>query len=627
MFNRRFIILGSIILILSLWSRISNTAELKPQIVQDLRYGQALFHFYQQKYFAAMTDLMVAVKTQPISHQGDDPALLMGGLMLAYGMHNEASRRFKAVLDGETLPGTHDRIWYYIAKLRYQAGRLDEAEQALNQIKGTLPANREAERLHLLANTYLAQQQYDKAIDVLDDFNGDSEWEAYAQFNLGVALIKTGQVERGTNLLSDIGEISLVTANQEFKALRDKANLAMGYTYIKYNDPNQAMKYIRRIRLNGPLSNKALLGMGWAQTSLQNYKQALIPWMELRGRHALNSAVQESLLAIPYTLEMIQSKHLALEYYNEAVNTYAKEISRLDNVFKAIKNGELLKAMRPANISDETSLPRHTFGLPNSITVPYLIHLMATQEFQGAYKNYQNLLHLQYILSHWQNQLPAYTLMLEERRKSYTEKLSKIAKDDRLHKINKLRSRRDKLVAKIAYIESEQDGLALALDDEMEHLQLLGEVKHKLQQLAPHQDLSEEQDKYRLIKGILYWQIQTDYIPRLWEAKKGLKEIDKALSKAKASQVSLVRGAQQAPKTFKGFDKLIKYKRRQILNLQQKLGTVITEHERYINNLALSALKQRQHNLENYHVRARFSLARLLDSLAGSQQEISRAQP
>ena len=125
---------------------------LKATEIYDLRYGETLFNYFQQKYFSAITNLMVANVRDPIQVQGEDPNLLLGGLYLAYGMHNDASTLFQELLSSESLPTTHDKAWYYIAKLRYLKGYTAQAEQALIKIKDTLPEEREAERLHLLAN-------------------------------------------------------------------------------------------------------------------------------------------------------------------------------------------------------------------------------------------------------------------------------------------------------------------------------------------------------------------------------------------------------------------------------------------------------------------------------------------
>ena len=54
--------------------------------IQDLDYGEVLFHFYQQQYFTALTDLLVSRDFERISHHEAEAELLQGGLYLA-GIH------------------------------------------------------------------------------------------------------------------------------------------------------------------------------------------------------------------------------------------------------------------------------------------------------------------------------------------------------------------------------------------------------------------------------------------------------------------------------------------------------------------------------------------------------------
>ena len=58
----------------------------------------------------------------------------------------------------------------------------------------------------------------------------------------------------------------------ELLALKDRANLALGFAYLQANEPAKARVALERVRLNGPYSNKALLGTGWADAALGDYK-------------------------------------------------------------------------------------------------------------------------------------------------------------------------------------------------------------------------------------------------------------------------------------------------------------------------------------------------------------------
>ena len=155
----------------------------------------------------------------------------------------------------------------------------------------------------------------------------------------------------------------------------------------------------------------------------------------------------------------------------------------------------------------------------------------------------------------------------------------------------------------------------LVTEDEADQLKTLDKVKHELQRLANKEDLTEEKEKYRLMQGILYFRTQSEYIPRLWQAKRDLIELDRALAKARKSKRGLVKVANAAPRYFKGYDEKINADKQRIHSLLGRLDSAIHQQESYIQKMAMQSLIQRRQQLENYHVRARFGIARLYDSL------------
>ena len=586
----------------------------RQHVVKDLSYGVALYNFFQEKYFSSITDLMVAEARHTNKNQPFDSDLLLGGLYLSYDLHQQAGKVLEQLVQADIPAETRDKTWFNLAKLRYRRGFYPEAEQALTQNHDSLPDYRQAERLNLLANIYLNQQQYDKAAATLTEFSGDSSWQAYAQFNLGVALVKLGKLEEGIEQLMLVGKMK--PSSSELIALRDKANLALGYAYLKHNQPEAAGEAFNRVRLNGPLSNQALLGVGWAWNMQAQYNMALLPWIELKSRSTFDPAVQESYLAIPYNFEKIAKPNLALVYYTGATKSYETQLRKLDNISKAIDGGELLQALKPANLGDETALSLYRSKLPSSITVPYLYSLMATHEFQNVLKNYQDLLYLDYVLSRWQRDLPAYSLMLQERRRAYQQKLPEVTRDTRLRKLQQLETQRNKLANQVARIEKNQDVLALASEDELEQLTQLKAVKQRLQDVSKKQDVAELRERYELVNGLLYWQIADDYVPREWQLKKDLQELDTALTKAQAANASLKNAWNQAPAGFEGYAARIKKQDSRIKTLQVKVEAALRQQEQQIQAIARQALNQQRRRIESYLVRARFAQARLYDSMA-----------
>ena len=272
--------------------------EAAPIVVKDPHFGEVLFYFYQGDYFPAIVRLLAAQEQQQLVEHVDEADLLLGGMYLSYGHHLEAAEIFERLLADNVSSEIRDRTWFFLAKIWYQRGYLGRASDALTFIEGELPENIEREALMLDAQILIDAGEYDAAIAKLQNWEGRTEWARYAKFNIGVALVRSGRVEEASLLLDELGGMD--PYNAELMALRDKANLALGYALLQDGRPYAAKAPLQRVRLEGPFSNKALLGVGWADAEMENYNRALVPWMELRGRDLLDPAVQESMLCRLY---------------------------------------------------------------------------------------------------------------------------------------------------------------------------------------------------------------------------------------------------------------------------------------------------------------------------------------
>jgi tetratricopeptide (TPR) repeat protein len=106
--------------------------------------------------------------------------------------------------------------------------------------------------------------------------------------------------------------------------------VALGLASLQADKPEAAGPFLERVRLNGPQSNKALLGFGWAYASVKNHKQALVPWTELADRDASDSAVLEASIALPYAYGQLGAFGQALDRYNAAIDLFERENKGLD---------------------------------------------------------------------------------------------------------------------------------------------------------------------------------------------------------------------------------------------------------------------------------------------------------
>ena len=223
---------------------------LPPHEVKDLNYGDVLFYYYQDDYFDAITRLLAARQLGRVAHSQGEAELLLGGLYLSLGEHLEAGRIFQELLNTNTTQAVRNRAWYYLGKVWYQRGYLEESERALRQVSDSVDPRIAAERTMLLAQLMLREDRTDDAIAILQAWHGPPDWTAYAKFNLGVALVRKGRLDAAVTLLDSVGRMDV--RGEEMLSLRDKANLALGFALLQAQRSNDARPVLQRVRLEGP---------------------------------------------------------------------------------------------------------------------------------------------------------------------------------------------------------------------------------------------------------------------------------------------------------------------------------------------------------------------------------------
>ena len=588
-------------------------------VVQDLAYGEVLFEFFQEDYFAALTRLLAAEERGELVHHGAEAELMLGGLYLSYGEHQLAGEIFERVLQQSVEPELHDRAWFFLAKIWHQRGYLPEAEGALSRIGEALPEELEPQRQMLHAQVLMDQGRFDEALAALESWRRPSEaWIGFAKYNIGVALVRLGQTEAGAKVLDEVGQLEALTP--ELSALRDKANVALGYAWLQASRPVEAKPSLQRVRLDGPFSNKALLGAGWADAESADYQGALAPWLALRDRSLLDSAVQESLLAVPYAFAQLGADKQAADHYTDAIDAFATEIARLSTSIESVENGQLITELlgqRADAADDDTSgwywrLER----VPDTVESRYLYELLASNRFQEGLKSYRDLLQLNRNLDRWVDSLGAFDDILDTRQRAYEQRLPNIDGSLSSVDLDTLVARRVELDSRLQAIERSEDVVALGTAKEQETWQQLAAMEPALA-LLPRDAASEElRDKHRFLSGLLMWDLRRDYKARLWAEKKNLGELDRQLREGQRRHHAVASARDDWPEKFAMLTARIDALRPRVLGLKGNAETALVRQQQFLQNIAVEELEAQRDRLNTYMVQARFSLAAIYDRAA-----------
>ena len=582
-----------------------------PVVVKDAHYGEVLFYFYQEEYFPAIVRVLAAREQSKIGHHDAEAELLLGGLYLSYGHHLRAAEIFERLLAGNVEPGIRDRTWFFLAKIWHQRGYPEKAQAALHSIEGELPPALAAERRMLQAQMFIDGGRYDEAIALLAAWKGRNEWASYAQFNLGVALVRSGRVSEAEKILDDLGRSS--SRGDELSALRDKANLALGYAFLQQGQPESAKPPLQRVRLAGPFSNKALLGAGWADAERGDYRAALVPWLELRDRNLLDSAVQESLLAIPYAMARLDSISHAADYYLHAIDAFDAEGRRIDEAIERIEQGVLLDEFLARDPEGATGWYWTLDELPDGTESRYLYHLMATHEFQEGLKNYRDLRYLARNLDRWRENVDVYRDMLETRELAYYERLPRIEESLAQADVEGLVTRKLDFDAHLNNIEQHGDSLALATRTEASLWSEIADLERTPALAADIPEARDAHDKIDLLKGVLQWQLDKAFKERLWNTRHDLRLTGEALVETQRARRSIDQKMRSEPETFAGFNTRIAGLEPRIESLLVRVDTSIAQQRAFLQSIAVEELRAQQERLATYTVQARFALAAIYD--------------
>jgi hypothetical protein len=591
--------------------------KLTPTVVRDLHFGDALFYYYQGRDLEAITRLLAYQQWGRMPHHDAETNLLLGGLYLSLGLHNEAGERFETLLTRSVPEGVRNRAWFYLGKVWYVRGYLDRAERAIKEVQGRLTPDLEAERLHMLSNILMRQQRFDEAIALLNAWRGrkdQSDWLAYAQYNLGVALVRKGLVSEADPFLTIVGTIE--SGRRELRSLRDRANLALGYAYLQANQPLLARPALERVRLDGPFSNKALLGVGWADAAEGQFQEALTPWMELRDRNLLDSAVQEAYLAIPYAFAKLNANAQAAENYELAIRSFDTETTNLDVSIAEIDDGTMLDKLLKRDERDQYGWFWQLREIPDAAQSRYLYHLLAGHDFQEGLKNYRDLAFLGGTLARWQDSVVAFDDMLATRERAYAERVPQADAVLSSGRLDQYGAERTAVGGRLDEVEASQDVAALGTPEERDQWQRIVRLESALLTAPDDEETNVIREKTRLAKGVLYWRLAESFKARVWNERRTLKDLDQALREAQNRWVRVQKARGSMPDYTGNFAGRVAALRSRLDAAQVRLADVARQQNGLLESLARNELVQQKERIETYQIQARFALAAIYDRAA-----------
>ncbi|CAM9927343.1 unnamed protein product, partial [Chrysoparadoxa australica] len=216
--------------------------------------------------FQAATDRPLSALSRLRARQSDDDPLAArlyagAGLTMAAGAILEHYR-------------DADAAHLTLARARLAAGDAEAAIAALTRMRLQLDPEAALARARLLARAQLHLGRGDPATLALAGQREIQPLPRLAQYHLGLAWLQTDEPERGLGILQALGTYS--GPDPAGKLLADQANVLLGFWLLDRDRGSQARQAFLRVRLDRPLSRKAMLGLGWSEISAGALTQSIL---------------------------------------------------------------------------------------------------------------------------------------------------------------------------------------------------------------------------------------------------------------------------------------------------------------------------------------------------------------
>jgi tetratricopeptide (TPR) repeat protein len=603
---------------------------------EDPFFGEALYYSYQGEYFEALQRLDAEIAQY---RNVDEPQLdslyrhigraefSVGDFELQYRMHHRAGRAIQMVLEADVSDPVRNEAAYRLARIHFHKVQPADALDVLTSIRGEIPSQIADDVDFLHANVLIALGRPAEAAEVLRGLQDSEELDGFAEYNLGIALLRAQEPKDAVRQLDRAGRVS--GTRKETLAIRDKANLVLGTMALESASYGLAQRALDRVRLEGPFSNRALLGAGWADASAEHYERALVPWGILVGRDTTDEAVQEVMLALPYAYGKLNVHGRAAMLYEQAARSFGAELEKLDASIQNIRGGEFLKALVREEIRHDEDWVVRLRTLPDAPETFYLVSLMASHDFQTALQNFLDLEDLRAKLVSWKRSLVSFEELTAHRRAYYEPLLPDV--DQRFRKLDaqiRLRLEQRRHLARRLQqilIAPRPDLLATSSEQAMEaRLDRLQEGLGGTVDDPMRQELRRRVDRLR---GVIAWNMQTDYHQRLTDAHTHMRELDADVEHMTAQYDAYVRARQAATHGYVGYQPTIDGLKGRVHAALEQLNTLMARQGGALESVAIHELSARRERLVAFQNQARFAFADSYDRAVKARAEVRSNVP
>lgn len=204
-------------------------------------------------------------------------------------------------------------------------------DQAIQQLSGiainTMLTPDDADHAHLLYGRAMqGKRLHREAVDFYRRIHAGSSYYWLAQLNTALAYLRQGWWTDAHVAI----ESALPAEGTLPDDSSDRLYSVLGYSQIEYGFYRRSRDSFRKVRVDGPYANRALLGLGLAALHQNDIVGALNAFDHLKDRDPNDISVAEAHLLSAFTLSQLGRTTSASAAYAEAIAFYQHYLARLE---------------------------------------------------------------------------------------------------------------------------------------------------------------------------------------------------------------------------------------------------------------------------------------------------------
>ncbi len=485
----RTYLLIAAVLLLSATPVIANTIEDNPHTKQDLEWGTVLFEYYQKDYFNALIEYEYANTIGNPIAQSRPGNLLQGGMLLSYGLADQAKSIFDRALAEGADQSTRNRAWYYLANLFYHKSEPAKAFDSLSQIQGDIPDDLHPDYHYLATLLNNSAAHLDVTESIVNSLPEAHPHYPYILFNLAIQHLREGSPQLAAQKLQRV--VTYQNDNEELATLADRAKHGLAQLFLQQGQNAEAWQFLTAIRTTGLYSNRALLTYAWTAIKMQQYNDAVAALEILNTRSIALPEVQEAKVLLAHLYEQEGSPRKALKANLLAIEAFDAGVKKVDEARGIIAKQDVPREfIQNLDVMvDDTDWFASEPSVDYQKLTPFLIDLMSSKVVNETLRELSDLYAIEKNLRHWKRQTLEHQAIIQSAQKKSYESSDKslIEKSKQLSEL--LKEKKSQLKLHALTLTEEQQKLFKALIENIEReLSMLQSRVTQMQQVErPYQ--------------------------------------------------------------------------------------------------------------------------------------------